>query len=381
MTRKHKIQRESAQSTPSGVLRLQFGKDTAFQLELQRRVEEHFRSTGKRKRDCWPMYLKTAIILACFATCYALLVFVAQTVWQGLSLTVLLAVLTAAIGFNVQHDGGHQAYSDRPWVNKLMAMTMDMIGGSSYVWRWKHAIIHHRYVNIDGYDTDIDLGILGRMAPHQRRLAFHRWQHFYLWPLYGFLAIKWHFATDFRNVLAARIGPHGIPRPQGWDLVIFLGGKAVFFTWAFVVPLLLHPLKAVLFCYVVAAVVLGLLLSLIFQLPHCVEEAAFPLPQKDTGMMENPWAVHQVQVTLDFSQQNRVITWFLGGLNYHKEHHLFPLICHVHYPAISKLVEETCRDFGISYKAHQSFPAGLAAHYRWLRLMGSPGSDEPRPNG
>ena len=172
MTQENENQKGPSEPNPSGILRLQFGKDNAFQSQLQRRVDEYFRSTGLRKRDCWQMYLKTAMILACFATCYALLVFVAQTLWQGLLLAVLLGACTAAVGFDVQHDGGHQAYSERRWVNQMMAMSMDMIGGSSYVWRWKHAVIHHRYVNITGYDTDIDLGLLGRLTPHQNGWRF-----------------------------------------------------------------------------------------------------------------------------------------------------------------------------------------------------------------
>ena len=114
-----------------------------------------------------------------------LLVFVADTWWQALPLAIVLGLTTAAIGFNVQHDGGHQAYSNHDWVNKLMAMTLDLIGGSSYLWHWKHDVYHHTYVNITGQDTDIDLGGLGRLTPHHRRHWFHRWQHFYLWPLYG----------------------------------------------------------------------------------------------------------------------------------------------------------------------------------------------------
>ena len=124
----------SSEPHPSGILKLQFGKDDAFQVELQRRVDEYFRKSGLRKRDCWQMYLKTALVLACFVTCYALLVLAAQTVWQGLLLAVLLGLCMAAVGFDVQHDGGHQAYSERRWVNQVMAMAMDVIGGSSYVW-------------------------------------------------------------------------------------------------------------------------------------------------------------------------------------------------------------------------------------------------------
>ncbi len=372
MTTTQETQRGPAKLNPSGVLRLEFAKDTGFQTELRRRIEEFFRSTGRRKRDCWQMYLKTAIILACFAASYVLLVLAAHTLWQGLLLAVLLGLSTALIGFAIQHDGGHQAYSEYGWVNRLMAMTMDVIGGSSYVWRWKHAVIHHRYVNITGYDNDIDLGALGRLSPHLKWRWYYRWQRFYLWPLYGLEAMKMQLVDSFRYVITGRLGRHRIPRPQGWELVIFIAGKAVFFSWAFAIPMLFHPVTVVLFYYVVASLVLGLVMSLVFVMPHCAGEADFPLPEESNASVDTPWAVHQAQATLDFARRNRVLTWLLGGLNYHKEHHLFPLICHVNYPAMSKVVEETCRDFGLKYKEHESFPAGIASHYRWLRRMGLP---------
>jgi linoleoyl-CoA desaturase len=352
--------------------RLKFGKNDGFQVELRRRVDEFFRRTGRRQRDCPQMYLKTAILLACFVASYLLLVFVASTWWQALPLAVLLGLATAGIGFNVQHDGGHQAYSDHPWVNKLMAMTLDVIGGSSYVWHWKHAVFHHTYVNITGHDSDIDLGILGRLTPHQKWFAFHRWQHLYLWPLYGLLSIKWHVGGDVRNVITGRIGGHRFPRPRGWDLLIFVAGKAVFLALAFGIPFLFHPVWVALLFYGVAEIVLGMTLSVVFQLAHCVEQAEFPLPRPDTGRIENAWAIHQTETTVDFARRSRVVAWLLGGLNFQIEHHLFPRVCHVNYPVLSKLVEDTCRDFGVKYTEHPSIRAGLASHFRWLRRMGMP---------
>ena len=354
----------------SGIRKLEFAADAAFQKELRRRVDEFFRTTGRRKRDCWQMYLKTAVILSCFAASYALLVFAARNLWQGLALAAVLGISTSLIGFNIQHDGGHQSYSEHRWVNRVMAMTLGLIGGSPYTWRWKHVVIHHMYVNITGYDNDIDIEPLGRFSPHQRRLWYHRWQRFYLWPLYGLEAMKLQLLDDFRYIILGRIGKHRIARPARWELVIFIVGKVVFFSLAFAVPMLFHPVWVVLFYYAVTALVLGIVMVLVFVMPHCVEEADFPLPREDTGTLERPWAVHQAMVTVDFARRNRVLTWFLGGLNYHKEHHLFPLICHVNYPAMSKVVEETCREFGVPYKEHRSFASGLASHYRWLRRMG-----------
>jgi len=105
---------------------------------------------------------------------------------------------------------------------------------------------------------------------------------------------------------------------------------------------------------------------------HCVEESAFPQPRPDTGRIEISWAVHQVETTVDFAPRSRVLTWLVGGLSFQVEHHLFPRICHVHYPALARLVEETCREFGLRYQACKTFPAGVASHYRWLRRMGRP---------
>jgi linoleoyl-CoA desaturase len=371
MVQTQERRQEPRERLPSGVRKLEFSSQDAFGKELRERVEEFFRSTGRRKRGIPSMYLKTTIILVWFAASYVLLVSAAQTVWQGLLLAASLGLATAAIGMNIQHDAGHGAYSERRRVNRVMAATMDLVGGSSYIWRWKHTVIHHKYVNITGYDTDIEIGRLGRYTPPQRRLWYHRWQHLYLWVLYPFYGMKVQLVDSWRFALRGRINQHRIPRPKGGELALFLAGKAVFFTWAFVIPMLLHPVGVVLFYYAVAALTMGVVMVLVFIVPHLNGVADFPTPQADTGRMENPLAVHQAQVAVSFARHNRILTWLVGGLNYHKEHHLFPALCHVNYPSISKIVEETCRDFEIPYKEHKSFAAGLAAHYRWLRRMGT----------
>jgi linoleoyl-CoA desaturase len=162
-----------------------------------------------------------------------------------------------------------------------------------------------------------------------------------------------------------------MPRPKRWELVGFIGGKVLVMTLAFGLPLLVHPLWIVLLFYVLIVGLAGVVVSVVFQLAHCVEEAEFPLPQQDSGSMENAWAIHQVETTVDFARRSRIESWLLGGLNFQIEHHLFPRVCHVNYPAISTLVEQTCRDFGVRYGEHTSFRAGLSSHFRWLRRMGA----------
>jgi linoleoyl-CoA desaturase len=346
-----------------------FPKDEAgFLTELRRRVDAYF-AGGRRPRDCWQMYLKTAVILAWLATSYALLL-VVPTWWLAVPLAVSMAFAISAIGFSIQHDGSHNAYSRRPWVNKLAAASLDFIGASSYLWKWKHIVLHHTYPNVDGQDTDIEAGAVARLSPNQRRRWFHRWQHLYLWPLYGITAARWHLWGDFKEVAKGAIGPHKVPRPRGWDLGLFFLGKVVSIGIMLVVPMFFHPWWLVVLFYLIITMVTGIVLTVVFQLAHCVGEAEFPLPEEGTLVMQNAWAVHQVRTTVDFARDSRVLCWLLGGLNFQVEHHLFPHVCHIHYPALSRIVEETCEEYGVRYSNHGSFLAAVGSHFRWLRALG-----------
>jgi linoleoyl-CoA desaturase len=356
------------------VRRLRFAGDNSFHVELTRRVEEHLVNAGRRQRDCPEMFLKTAIIFASFAAAYWLLVFVATQWWQALPLSIVLALTVVAIGFNVMHDASHEAYSDRRWLNRLMAMSLDLVGGSSYFWHWKHAVFHHSFVNVIGYDTDINLAGLGRLTPHHPRKRIHRWQHLYVWFLYGVMVVKWQLYDDFRLALNRRMGEHCVPRPRGRQLAALFGGKLVFVSLAFVVPLTMHPAWAVAACYLVATVVVGVVLAVVFQLAHCVEEAAFPVDSV-AGRIDKPWAVHQAETSVDFARRSRAAGWLLGGLNFQIEHHLFSRISHVNYPAITGVVERTCREFGVRYNDNATFLSALRSHYRWLRKLGREPAD------
>lgn len=351
---------------------VRFGENAGFLITLRKRIDAYFEQTGHKRRDLPAMYFKTFVILAWFAASYALLVFAATTLWQAALLIVSLGLAMSAIGFNIQHDGGHGAYSDKRWVNSLMATTLDMLGGSSYLWKRTHNQMHHSFTNLSGHDDDIDLGFLGRLSPHQPRYWFHRAQHLYLWFFYGFLPFKWQLYDDIGFLFTRSVAGHQYPLPKGRELAVFVGGKLVFFTWALVVPMFFHAWYVVLAAFFLVAFLEGVVLSVVFQLAHCVEEADFPEPDEETNRVENEWAIHQVETTVDFARRSRVVNWFTGGLNYQIEHHLFPQICHLHYPKLSKIVEDTSREFGVSYTAHETFGAAVSSHYRWLRRMGRP---------
>ncbi|NUN48556.1 MAG: acyl-CoA desaturase [Candidatus Brocadiae bacterium] len=318
------------------------------------------------------MVLKTVTILLWFAASYAALVFFSTEWWHGVLASISLGLSIAGIGFAIQHDANHGAYSSNPGSNRLLSRTLDFLGASSYVWGWKHNVLHHTWTNIEGSDSDVELGVIGRLAPLQKRYWFHRFQQYYLWLAYGLVAPKWQIWDDFYNLATARISKHPIVR-GGWGTVVgVILGKLVFAGWAIVIPLCYHPFWQVVAFSALTWGFMGIVLSVVFQLAHCVEEAEFQDARAAAKNPALPWAEHQLRTTVDFAQGNPILTWYLGGLNYQVEHHLFPRICHLHYPRIARIVRETCAEFGVPYSANPGFFSAIASHYRWLRRMGRP---------
>lgn len=351
-------------------LPIRYNAKSAFHRALHARVAEYFAATGLKRRGLIGMYVKAATVLAWLGASYALLVFVATTWWHVVLLGVSLAFALAGVGFNVPHDAGHGGFSGSRLLNGLAKRSFDLIGGSSYLWYWRHNILHHNYTNIAGADDDISVGPLGRLSPAQPRHAAHRYQHVYMWVLYGFVAFKWQLVDDFVEMVRGRIASHPIPRPAARDLTVFALGKLVFLALVFVLPAFLHPFSTVVLVYAAIGLATGVIIGVVFQLAHCLEEADFPTVP-GANRLETDWATHQVQTTVDFARTNRLLTWYVGGLNFQIEHHLFPSICHLHYPALAPIVERTCREFGVRYTAHETIGAALRSHTRWLKRLGA----------
>lgn len=342
-----------------------FHPQGAFFTELKAEVDQHLARCAPPRVA---LALKTLFILTWWIASWVVLVFVVDAWWQAGLVAISLGLAMAGIGFNVQHDGGHHAASSRRGLNRLAAFGLDLLGGSSWIWHWKHNVFHHTHPNLVGLDVDIDIQPFVRLAPQQRLRTWHRYQHLYTWFLYALLAIKWHFVDDFRDWATGHIGNQRFPRPRGFELVAFILGKLAFFAWAFVVPMLYHPWWKVLLGYLVASVTLSLSLAITFQAAHCVEEADFPSSACATG---DDWAQHQLRTSVDFGSHQSAWTSIIGGLNFQTIHHLFPKLSHLELAAIAPVVRGVCARHGIEYRVLPGFGAAIASHFRWLRRMGA----------
>jgi linoleoyl-CoA desaturase len=364
--------RRHLQAMATAALQVRFPRDDGFRADLKGRAAAYFERTSKPPQGGLAMHLKTAAILAWFAASYGLLLAVGgASAGLAAGLTISLALATAGIGFSVMHDANHGAYSRSARVNRGVGFALDFIGASSYVWRFKHNVQHHTFANVPGLDADIDAEPFLRLSHAQRRRALHRFQAGYAWPLYGVLSLKWWLVDDAVDLVRGTIGGHPFPRPRGFELAAVVAGKAAFLGWAVLVPVLVYRSPWPVAWFVFGSLVLGVVMAVVFQLAHSVSDAQFHGAPGGDGRLPTGWAEHQVRSTVDFARSNRLLAWYLGGLNFQIEHHLFPGVCHVHYPALAPIVEETCRAHGIPYHAAPSLRAAIAGHHRHLRALGA----------
>lgn len=341
-----------------------------FKSLLDERIDQYFNSRQIPVRGNWKLYSKTLILFTALFGVYAVVLSIQPPTWLSLVLCGLLGFIQATIGFNVMHDAAHGSYSDNPRLNNIIAfLGGDLMGGSTFLWKIKHNILHHTYTNIDGLDDDIAKYPIFRLHPKQERRWFHRYQHIYSLPLYFFTTVNWILFDDYWKLATGKINHTEIRALKTRDHVEFWLGKLLNLFLFLVIPIYVFGVWKALAGFLVMHGVLGITLALVFQMAHAVEEAEFPIPS-DRNKIENEWALHQVKTTVNFAMNNPVISWLVGGLNYQVEHHLFPKISHIHYPEISRIVQQTCKDLQITYHAFPTFGQALVSHFSYLKQTG-----------
>lgn len=336
---------------------------------LKESVDRYFEDNRLRRTGNWKLYAKTMVLIPAAVAMYVLLLAVPMPALAALAVCAVLGVTMASIGFNVMHDACHGSFSSRPWVNEVFGLTHNFLGGNAFLWKIKHNIIHHTYTNVDGLDDDINNMPFMRECSTQPWKPMHRFQAYYMFVLYGFTSL-FMFGTDYAKYFSRRIHNTDIRRMEPRDHLLFWAGKLFFIAVYIVIPVAVVGWKAWLAGFFVAQFAMGMTLALVFQLAHVVEGADFKAIGSDPVRIENEWAIHQVLTTANFASRNRIVTWMVGGLNYQIEHHLFPRISHVHYPALSRIVRETCQRFGLPYNYFPTTRMAIASHYRFMRDMG-----------
>lgn len=342
----------------------------SFHTELKKRINDYFESTGKSLSGNSRLYIKAAALVTAFLFLYIHLVFFTPAVFWSVVESVLLGIVVAGIGFNIMHDGAHGSFSRYKWLNTAAAFSLNVLGGSSFMWNVKHNVIHHAYTNIDGVDDDIDIQPWLRMSSTQPKLAMHRYQHVYFWFLYALLYILWVFVLDFQKYFKRKVGAMPLKKMSFSDHLIFWSFKLFYVFLFLVIPIYTVGFISWLVGFLIFTLVAGFVLSIVFQLAHTVEHTHFPVPHEETGKLDDEWAIHQLKTTANFAPRNKFISWLVGGLNFQIEHHLFPKVSHIHYANLRRIIKQACQEYNVPYIEYPKMRHALLSHVSFLKQMG-----------
>jgi len=354
---------------------IQFGtRQKEFYAVLSQRVNQYFKTNSIGRNANSEMVIKTTFMLLLFFIPFGISLSGLVASYGGyLLLCVVMGLGVAGIGLSIMHDANHGAYSTKPWVNDLMGYTLNLVGANAFNWKIQHNVLHHTYTNI--YDVDEDISPRGtlRMSPDSPWKPFYRFQHIYAWFLYGLMTIVWILVKDFGRLM--RYQHEGLIEKQKANPVkewaILIATKAIYVSYMLVLPILILPFTVwqILLGFFIMHYIAGFILAIVFQPAHVVEGTAYPMPNEE-GNLENTWAIHQLHTTTNYAHRNKLLSWYVGGLNFQVEHHLFPNICHVHYRHLSPIVKATAQEFGLPYKMKETFWDAIKAHARLLRQLG-----------
>jgi len=359
---------------------------TKIDKEIRRRV-------GKELREFSPwansvFWAKAIFLLLAMVSLEWAWIYTGPTLVKA----ILLGLVYASIGLNIQHDANHGAISPNPKVNTMLGYTQDLIGGSRMLWIQQHVVGHHPQTNRTEFDPDIMTSApLLNMCIDRTPEWWHKFQHYYVLPLLHLLAFSW-ILLGIRDLWTMKFSGKYPVNPAVRERDISLVLRVFYLFRIIILPLYLYPALSTLFCiYVlwgVGSFYLGFffLLSHNFEGVHTVKED--PLHEsnhgkssrkrdgKQKGLLQGEdegegldWTI--TQITTSSTLGSRVLGFLNGGLNYQIEHHLFPRICHVHYPLIAPIVREVCEKHGVKYTYFPTIWENLSSTLKHVRFLGN----------
>lgn len=345
-----------------------------FTKTLNKRVEKYFKENGISKKGNWKMIIKFILVFAAYFVPFGfMLTGNFQSAAGVLGLYFLMGIGQSLIGLSIMHDANHGSLSKNRKINDIVSYSLNLIGGNSINWKIQHNFLHHSFTNVHGMDEDISSIPILRFAPQTKRLAIHKFQFLYAWFFYGLMTFSWTVAKDMIQLVS--FDKRGLLKMQrttfAREMAIIVVSKIIFYAYTLVIPLMALETAwySVFLGWVLMHIVSGVILAAIFQPAHVVKETEYP-EMNEEGNVENQWTIHQLSTTMNFAPTSELFSYFVGGLNFQVEHHLFPHICHQHYKAIAPIVEETCKEFDVPYYSKKTFLGAVVDHTQLLYRFG-----------
>lgn len=346
-----------------------FEKD--FVNHLRKNVSDYFKTNHISTKGNAAMVFKTVAMTAMYVVPFILILIIPMSLWAAAGLCIVMGIGIAGVGMSVMHDACHGAYSRHHWINRMLGGTLYLLGSNVLNWKIQHNVLHHTYTNIAGMDEDIAAKGPIRLAAQTPLKKHHRYQYLFVFIFYGMMTFA-KLINDFPNLF--KYNKKGLVRQQHGELrsefIKMALRKLLYLAVVFGLPLWLTDFTwyQLLIGFVIMHWVASMILSFVFQLAHVVEGAEQPFEESEHYAN---WHVHQLRTTADFARNNKILGWYIGGLNFQIEHHLFPNICHIHYSKIAPIVQNTALQYGIPYNLKPSLGSALSSHIKMLKQLGA----------
>lgn len=343
-----------------------------FAKALKTNVRQYFKENGLTTKGDYRMIIKAIVMIGLYVAPFIIILTVDISPWFALLLTVVMGIGEAGIGMAVMHDAVHGSFSKYHWLNSLMGRTMFLLGSNVINWKIQHNLLHHTYTNIFDWDGDIETKSIIRLSKHAPLRKINRYQHIYTFFLYGFMTLLKLF-TDIGQLRKYKNQAilEALNVNYRRTVLVLILTKILYLGVIFGLPLIFTDFAwwQILIGFLVMHTTASAIMSTVFQMAHVVEDLDQPLPD-EKGVIHDDNYVHQLKTTSNFGGNSPILSWYIGGLDYQVEHHLFPNISHIYYNKIAPIVEKTAKEYGYPYHTQKSFLSALVSHIRMLKILG-----------
>lgn len=317
-------------------------------------------------------------IIKSFGLLVVYFVFYGCILWYGNNTLLLFTfyigcgVVMIVLFVNAFHDAAHGALFKKPKHNEWFTYLLELFGSNHWLWTRRHISLHHAYPNVSDWDIDIKQSDIIRIFPNSQWFGFHKYQHLYMWLIYPLYSLNWIYIRDFRDFFGTKDNyvkkvVEAIPRKQ---MVLLFVAKGFNLVYILFVPMvvLAQPWYVILGAWL-AMHVCGSMLGVIALISTHVDEDAYFPELNAEGDLSATWALHQMQVTKDFSPDSALANFLYGGFTHHVAHHLFPGVGHTYYPYITPIIKRYAQEYNLPYTAYPFYHA-VRSHFRMLKNSG-----------
>lgn len=333
-----------------------------FYSTVADRARTHFSKLG-RGTGASRWYQGIAVLSLVATLALSVPAYVYGSLWAAVALGFVRALTAVGPGHSMSH------FSQFPrgnWNSTLFRIASPFLVSTWAIWTNSHIASHHVATLTD--DDLQDNYPIKRVQPAMDHRGWHRLQHWYIWPIYLFALPLWAMLDLVESVISLFTTRY-LSRPFGFaqrlenvaaiafNLLFVLGTPFFFLDW-----------QTALAVAAISSAVTSPLVVIQIVVNHEVPET---MNRVEAGQSLD-WGAHQVLTSHNFGVDS---TWALhlsGGLNMQVEHHLFPGVHYTHYPALSKIVQTTCAEFGLPYNTSTHVGQAIWKHYQVLKFNSVP---------